>query len=41
MNTRVRYQGLSSQEMLFKRNMVNHEELDVKDKTLSDKQVNN
>ena len=41
MNTRVRYQGLSSQEMLLKREMIRNEEISVTDSKLSEKQMEN
>ena len=40
-NTRIRYQGLSSQEMLLKREMIQNEEIAVKDRKLAEKQVEN
>ena len=41
MNTRVRHQGKSSQEMLFKREMMENKDIVIKDKELADKQQAN
>ena len=41
MNTRIRYQGLSSQEMFMKRDMIKNEEIEVNDTKLSDGQKEN
>ena len=40
-NTRIRHQGLSSQEMLLKREMIQNNEIEVKDSRLSEKQMEN
>ena len=40
-NTRIRFRGLSSQEMLFKREMLRNDEIKVEDKKLSEDQQRN
>ena len=40
-NTRIRYQNLSSQEMLLKREMIQNTEIEVKDNKLSERQMEN
>ena len=41
MNSRIRHQGKSSQEMLMRRDMLENRNIEVEDKTLADKQQQN